>query len=119
MSETLYDRLGGEAGIEAVVETFYDRVLADESLAQYFEDTDVEALREHQRQFLAAVTGGADSYDGQSMRAAHAHLDLTEDDFAAVAGHLDSALRAHDVDPSDREQVLTAVVDLETEILDR
>jgi len=119
MEATLYERLGGRDGIEAVVTSFYDRVLDDESLAVYFEDTDVDELRDHQRAFLSAVTGGPDQYDGATMRAAHAHLDLTADDFAAVAGHLDAALREAGVGDDDREGVLSAVSSHEAEILDQ
>jgi hemoglobin len=94
-------------------------VLDDESLAGYFEDTDVDALRDHQRAFLSAVTGGPEQYDGAEMRAAHAQLDLTADDFAAVADHLDAALREVGVGQEDRQAVLSTVSGFEAEILDQ
>ncbi|WP_324757215.1 group I truncated hemoglobin [Haloarcula sp. GH36] len=119
MSETLYDRLGGADGIEAVVEDFYDRVLDDDSLVEYFEDTDMAELREHQREFITMVTGGPTEYDGADMRTAHAHLDLDGADFAAVAGHLDDALAAAGAADGDREAVLSAVADLEDDVLNR
>ncbi|WP_276272380.1 group I truncated hemoglobin [Haloarcula litorea] len=118
MSETLADRLGGEAGIERIVDDFYDEVLADESLAPYFAETDTDALRDHQRAFLLAATGAAE-YEGQDMRSAHADLDLTADDFARVAAHLDDALRANGVADADREAVLETVAGLEDEVLNR
>jgi len=115
--ETLYDRLGGEEAIGAVVDDFYDRVLADDQLAPYFETTDVADLRDHQTEFISAVTGGPVDYDGASMRAAHAHLDLTESDFGAVATHLDDALADAGVDDDDRQAVMSAVAELKGEIL--
>jgi hemoglobin len=119
MGETLYDRLGGADGIEAVVDDFYDRVLADDSLVEYFEDTDMDELRDHQREFVTMVTGGPHDYTGADMREAHAHLDLDAADFAAVAGHLDDALDAAGVDEEDRKAVLSAVADLEDDVLNR
>ena len=108
-ADTLYDRLGGRAGISAVVDEFYDRVLADEQLAGYFTDTDTEALREHQTAFISHVTGGPDSYDGREMAAAHAGLEITDADFDRVAGHLQAALEAFDVAEADIETVLDEV----------
>jgi len=116
---TLYERLGGREAIEAVVDEFYDRVLADESLVPYFEGTETDELRSHQAAFVAAVAGGPDSYDGASMREAHADLDLSPGEFAAVAGHLDDALAEFDVADEDREALLAEVATLEDAILDR
>lgn len=48
MSETLYDRLGGRDAIAAVVDRFYDRMLADETVAHFFEDVDMQRQRAHQ-----------------------------------------------------------------------
>lgn len=119
MSEPLYDRLGGSDGIDAVVEEFYDRVLADESINHHFEGVDMAELRDHQRAFLTMVTGGPAACDGADMGQAHAHLAITEAGFAAVAGHLDDALRACGVADSDREAVLSEVADLEDAVLNR
>ena len=119
MSETTYQRLGGRDAVEAVVDEFYDRILADESLAPFFEGVPMARLRAHQVAFLSAVTGGPDDYDGDDMRAVHAHLDLTGDHFDAVAGHLVDALRACDVPEEDIDTVVTAVEELHDPVLGR
>jgi hemoglobin len=117
--ETLYDRLGGADGVEAVVETFYDRVLDDGRINDVFEGMAMDDLRAHQAAFLSAVTGGPDEYDGREMRAAHAGLDLDDDDFDVVAGHLDAALDAHGVSETDREAVVREVEALRPAVLNR
>jgi len=119
MTGTLYDRLGGEEAIAAVVDEFYDRVLADDQLASFFEDVDMERQRAHQTAFITSVTGGPDLYDGMDMRRAHAHLDLQAEDFAAVADHLDDALAEFEVDDEDRAAVMSAVAELEDDVLNR
>ncbi|AUV81470.1 group 1 truncated hemoglobin [Salinigranum rubrum] len=118
-TEPLYDRLGGRDGIAAVVETFYDRVLADERLHDYFEGMEMDDLRAHQTAFLSAVAGGPEDYSGREMRAAHATLNLDESDFDAVAGHLDEALAAHGVSDADRAAVLREVTSLKPAVLNR
>jgi hemoglobin len=119
VTRTLYERLGGGDAIEAVVDEFYEAVLADPQLAPYFEDVDVTRQRAHQTAFIAAVTGGPGTYDGDDMREAHAHLDLSAADFAAVAGHLNDALAECGVADDDRETVMSEVASLEPAILGR
>lgn len=114
--DPLYERLGGQAAIDAVVDEFYDRVLADEQLQPYFADTDTDELREHQKAFIAHVAGG-DDYDGPGMDAAHAHLDVTDEAFDRVADHLDDSLRACGVDDPERGEVMTAVAVLRDDIV--
>lgn len=106
---TLYDRLGERDAIGAVVDRFYERVLADEALAPYFEDVDVDELRDHQTAFLSAVAGGPDEYSGDDMATAHAGLAITDDDFDAVADHLGATLEEFEVAAADRRAVLEAV----------
>ncbi|UPV73381.1 group 1 truncated hemoglobin [Halorussus limi] len=117
MSETLYDRLGGRDAIAAVVESFYDRVLDDDRIAHFFEDTDMSALRAHQTTFLASVTGGPVEYDGADLSSAHADLDIDGRDFEIVARHLDEALAEFDVSADDREEVVAAIAELESAIV--
>ncbi|SFR44690.1 group I truncated hemoglobin [Halogeometricum limi] len=110
MSETtLYRRLGGRDAIAAVVDEFYDRVLADDRLRPFFEDVDMAAQRAHQTQFLAAVTGGPVDYDGAEMDRAHAHLDIDHEDYDAIETHLDDALGEFEVPKEDRAAVVDAV----------
>jgi hemoglobin len=94
MGETsLYDEIGGRDAVEAVVDDFYDRVLDDDRLAGYFEGVAMGDLRAHQVAFVSAVAGGPAEYTGEDMRTAHAHLDIDDGDFDAVADHLEIALR--------------------------
>jgi hemoglobin len=114
---TLYERLGGEGGIDAVVDDFYDRVLADERVDHHFEDVDVTALRAHQKQFVAAAAGGPVEYDGREMAAAHAGLDITGAEFDVVVGHLEAALVANGASEADREALLSEVASLEPAVV--
>ncbi|OVE83443.1 group I truncated hemoglobin [Natronolimnobius baerhuensis] len=109
MSDTLYERLGGEDAIAAVVDSFYDRVLADEQVAYYFEDTDMQKQRAHQTQFISSVTGGPVDYTGDEMESAHAGMGITPSEFGAIATHLEETLAEYDVPEEDREAVLEEI----------
>lgn len=116
-SESLYDRLGGDEAIDAVVDDFYDRVLADDRISHYFEDADVDDLRDHMTVFIASVTGGPVEYDGRGMTEAHAHLDVTEEHFEVVAEHLSQTLADAGVEADDREDLLSTVAALKPAIV--
>lgn len=117
MPTTLYERLGGRESISAVVDEFYNRVLADDRVNHFFDDTNMLSLRGHQTRFIASVASGPEDYDGRDLSEAHAHLDIDGRDFAIIATHLDEALAAFDVPEGDREELLGAVGDLEPVIV--
>lgn len=95
MADTLYDKLGGAAAVDAAVDIFYRKVLADDSISQFFDDVDMDAQRAKQKSFLTMVFGGPNDYTGKDLRTAHAPLverGLNESHFNAVAGHLQATL---------------------------
>lgn len=75
---SIYDALGGEAGIRGVVDDLASRLATDPMLGPMFEGVDHEALQRHRVSYLAAVLGGPEQYLGQSMRDAHRPFRLTD-----------------------------------------
>src|SRR5260370_6893531 len=89
---TIYDEIGGGDAVSAAVKIFYGKVLDDPSLAGYFDRVDMADLQAHQRDFIGAALGGPVSYEGRSMKEAHAGLGVTTEAFDAVVGHLGATL---------------------------
>lgn len=90
---TLYERIGGDAAVEAAVDVFYKKVLSDRNIHHFFATTDMDAQREKQKNFLSYAFGGPVDYSGKDMRVAHAKIgNITEAHFGAVAGHLQATL---------------------------
>ena len=116
---SLYARLGGTAAITLVVEDFYRRVLADDSLRPVFEGVDMDQLRKHQVLFLAFALGGPNQYTGRRVAKAHEGLGITEAQFGAVAGHLSASLAAHHVPPPLIDEVIGRVAKLQPEVVQR
>lgn len=54
---SLYHKLGGKAAIDAAVELFYTKVLADNRIKHYFDDINMNKQRRKQKEFLAAAFG--------------------------------------------------------------
>lgn len=79
-TETLYEKLGGEATIRRLVEAFYPRVYRDPDLAPLFPDG-MEEIMEKQRMFLTQFTGGpalySQRYGPPRMRDRHLAFEIT------------------------------------------
>src|SRR6201998_3956249 len=65
---TIYEAIGGEPALVAVVDDFYVRVLADPQLARFFAGANMPRLKGRQVEFFAAALGGPDAYQGASLR---------------------------------------------------
>ena len=94
---TLFERLGGKPAVEAAVDKFYDKVLADDRIKHFFEGVDMPRQRGHQKLFLTYAFGGIPEYPGKNMRAAHQHmvddLGLADEHFDAVVENLAATLK--------------------------
>ena len=71
---SLYDDLGGAKALDAVVDSFYKKVLADTRVNAFFEGTDMAQQARKQKAFLTFAFGGPNKYTGKNMTDAHAHL---------------------------------------------
>ena len=96
MTQSLYDRIGGEAAMNAAVDIFYRKVLADDRIKRFFDDVDMERQAAKQKAFLTMVTGGPNEYTGKDMREGHKHLverGLNDSHFDAVMENLGATLK--------------------------
>jgi hemoglobin len=114
---TIYDAIGGDTALVAVVDDFYDRVLADPELAGFFAGTGMTRLKGRQVEFFAAALGGPLPYDGASMRDAHRGRGIEQRHFDLVAGHLVASLNAAGVPDATVQQIVSAVAPLAGEIV--
>jgi len=69
----LYERLGGEAAVEAAVVLFYDKVMNDADLGPFFEGFDLHDQIVRHVTFMTRAFGGRVSHD-VNLTAAHKNL---------------------------------------------
>lgn len=95
MANSLFERIGGEAAVDAAVDVFYRRVLSDSTVSHFFDNTDMSEQRGKQKAFLSMAFGGPNNYSGMELRKAHEPLvakGLNDKHFDAVAAHLHATL---------------------------
>ena len=122
MTQSLFDRIGGGAAVDATVDIFYKKVLADDSISHFFATTDMKKQRMKQKAFLAVAFGGPNNYSGLDMRAAHAPLvekGLNDDHFNAVAGHLQAVLEELGVDAASISEAMEIAGSTRDDVLNR
>lgn len=106
---TLYNRLGGAAAVEQLVDELSRRLLDDPRLGPAFAELNLDVLQQHRAAYLAVILDGPEEYEGRSMREAHQPLGLTADDMDAflvvLRGVLDDAV----IDGPDASAVVRAI----------
>lgn len=119
---SLYDRLGGDAAIEAAVGVFYRRVLADVRINRFFREVDMSGQAVRQKAFLTVLMGGPSNYTGKSLRLSHRRLvaeGLSDGHFDAVVEHLAGALRELGVAEADIAEAGALAESARADVLNR
>lgn len=119
---TLYERLGGAPAIDAAVDIFYRKVLADARINRFFDAVDMERQAAKQKAFLAMVMGGPNSYTGKDMREGHKHLvanGLNDGHVDAVLENLAATLKELGVSDADIKEVAALANSVRDDVLSR
>lgn len=109
MIDDLYDLIGGRRTIWAATESFYDKVLEDDSLRHFFKRTDMAHLRSRQSMFISMLLGGRVVYTGKDIHEAHAYArnhGLNDTHFDAFLKHFRAALEEVGVKAEKAEKVI-------------
>lgn len=126
---TLFERLGGEQGVTAIVDDFTTRALEDPrvnwqrkgvkrggilrrdetTVAWSSTPQNVEKLKQHLVQFIALATGGPAQYEGKDMKTAHAAMHITNPEFDAVVGDLKVSLDKLQIPTKEQKELLAIV----------
>lgn len=117
-TKSLYERLGGEAAISAVVDDFAGRVLADTRINAKFAKSDATRLVTNLKSFMCSATGGPCKYDGQTMKAAHKNMGVTQGEFGALVEDLVATLDKFNVPAKEKGELLGALGPLGPDIVE-
>jgi Truncated hemoglobins len=119
---TLFETLGGSAAIDAAVDIFYRKMLADDRVAHFFDDTDMDRQIAKQKAFLTMAFGGPNNYTGKDLREGHRHLvarGLNDTHVDVVIEHLGATLRELGVGEDQIAQVAAIANSVRDDVLDR
>lgn len=107
-TQTLYERVGGDALFVALVHRFYDGVASDPLLRPMYPD-DLADARDHLALFLIQYWGGPRTYSDTRghprLRLRHAPFVVDDAARDAWLGHMRGALDSVDLDADAREEL--------------
>ncbi len=112
---SLYDRLGGLAPVSVVVSDFIDALVLDAilnanpSIDEARKRVPAAYLKYHVTSLVCQATGGPCQYQGRTMKASHAHLNITEREWDRMVTIFKETLAKHRV-PAKEAQELLAIV---------
>jgi hemoglobin len=123
-TKSLYDRLGGEEAISKVVDAFVGKAAGDPAVDFFrgddHKDMDVAKFKMHLVQFLSKAFGAKGvKYEGRDMKTAHAGMKITEEQFNALAGDLQAALKEAGVPSKETGDVMKIAASTKKDIVGR
>ncbi len=125
-NRTLYERLGGEETIAALVDDLTTRVVNDPRvnfdrsnvktgwLAGKYEpwratDENVARFKRHMVEFLTLAAGGPAEYTGRDMKSLHKDMKITNTEFDAMVGDIKASLDRLGIRGTEAKEVLAII----------
>ena len=118
-ADTLYDRLGGQAGIAAIAANAVALYTTDPRIAADFDNINPDRLRARLADQLCQLAGGPCVYRGRSMAASHAGLATTQAKFNAVAEDLQTAMQQAGVPYWTQNRLMALLAPMQRDIVNR
>src|SRR5260370_3445267 len=82
MAESLFEKLGGESRLRAIVNAFIDRVFEDRMIGFFFRNADRARIKEMEYQLAASFLGAGINYTGKPLAKAPVNHPFTRSHFA-------------------------------------
>lgn len=117
-AKSLYERLGGEPAITAVVGEFLNNVLQDAKINKRFAGANVPHLKKMLIEQICAATGGPQKYIGGDMKTVHTGMGIKPEEFGALVGDLVAALDKFKVPEAEKNELLGALGGMQKDIVE-
>jgi len=111
----LWDRLGGEKAVRAVVKDFTAAAVADPKVnftrnGRYkLDEKGTEKFEQLVVEMVSEVSGGPLKYTGRDMKTTHKGMTITDAEFAATTGHLVATLKKFKVPQPEIDELVKIV----------
>ncbi|HEY0711412.1 MAG TPA: hypothetical protein VGF45_01970 [Polyangia bacterium] len=115
---SLYERLGGQPAIAAVVDELVVRIAKDNRINARFANVDLPRLRRLLTEQICQASGGPCQYTGRDMRSSHAGMNISDDEFTALVEDLKGALDQFKVPAAEQSELLALLAPMKPDIAD-
>lgn len=115
--DTLFQQLGGKAGIDKIVGDMMTIVLADQRINSFFQKTDTKHLALLLGEQFCQAAGGPCTYSGRDMVGAHDGMGVKIAHFNALAEDLQIAMENNQVPAGAANQLIARLAPLQRAIV--
>lgn len=113
----LYEALGGETGVEALVAAAVEEVHGDPRFGDLFVEADLERLREQLAVQICELADGPCRYEGLDMASAHSGMGITAAEFNWFVEDTRAAMTRIGVPQAARNRLLARLARLQPEVM--
>ena len=118
-STRLYDDLGGEAGVVAVVDQFLFNLADDKRINHFFVDTNLKRFRDKLIEQFCALSGGPCTYSGDSMAESHAGMGVNPAAFNALVEDLIEAMEKCSIATGAQNRLLALLAPMHKDVIEK
>ncbi|MEH8019747.1 group 1 truncated hemoglobin [Rheinheimera metallidurans] len=113
---SLYQQLGGDAGISLITDALLNEIANDERIVHHFADTDIERFRRLLAEQLCQLTGGPCIYSGGTMQDSHKGFNITLANYDALVENLIKVMQRQNISISAQNQLLALLAPMYKDI---
>ena len=113
---SLYQALGNNAGVSAIIDGLFRRISTDTRIVHHFDETDIALFRERLIEHICWIADGDCAYHGESMEKTHQGLNITQADFDALVGHLIASMKEQHIPLATRNALLKRLAPMYSDI---
>jgi hemoglobin len=118
MTTTLYQRLGGAAGIARLVDDVMAAHLANPIIKTRFENIkDLDRAKKMAREFFSAGSAGPETYTGKDMLTAHKGMNINEQEYLAATDDIVGAMEKQGLSEDTKKDVIAILYSLKGNII--
>lgn len=117
MSQSLFERLGGIAGITKIASDLIDNDVANKATAPRFANSDIPKMKNAAATFIISGTGGPNVYKGKDVLSAHKGMNISPVEFMATLDNALDALKKNNIGQREQEEVLFILYSMRSQVV--
>ena len=116
-NKTLYERIGGNEKLSAVVSELVDNISTNPKTSRSFKDVKLTVLKKSITNQFCVISGGDCVYDGETMKNSHADAKITSAEFELTVQALRDALDHQNVGIREKNELLSLLAPMKRDIV--
>ncbi len=118
-ASTLFEDLGGRDKIAAFTDDFVERLIRDDRVRHFFDETDIPRFKARLTDQFCHLSGEKKRYRGANMKNAHADLGIQVGHFNAIVEDLQLAMDDSEIGFATQNRLLAVLAPLERDIVNK